>query len=97
MLFLKFLLMVLHSTRKLYGKMLYCLLFMGVRFSELRKLSVDCIKQNNEGVYYLELLQYKTEAFYEKPVYRNCIRIIQNEIEKNKKRFGADEVVLPSA
>ena len=81
---------IIPSMPKLYGKMLYCLLFMGVRFSELRKLSIDCIKQNDEGVYYLELLQYKTEAFYEKPVYRNCIRIIQNEIEKNKKRFSED-------
>lgn len=81
---------VIPMMPKLYGKMLYCLIFLGVRYSELAKLSIDCIKQNEDGTYYLDLWQYKTDVFYEKPVYQNCIKIIKNEIELNKKRFGED-------
>lgn len=77
---------------KLYGKMVYCLIFLGLRFSELAKLSIDSIKQNDNGTYYLDIWQYKTDAIYEKPIYKNCIKIMQNEIAKNKELFGEENV-----
>lgn len=83
---------VIPDMPKLYGRMVYCLLFLGVRFSELARLSVDCLKQNDNGTYYIDLWQYKTDSLYEKPVYKNCIKIIQNEIMQNQKRFGKENV-----
>ena len=88
----KGLLNVLPQMPKLYGRMVYCLLFLGMRFSELAKLDVNAIKKNDDGTYYLDLWQYKTQAANEKPVFENTLKIMAAEIERNKKRFGEDNV-----
>ena len=67
----KGLLNVLPQMPKLYGRMVYCLLFLGMRFSELAKLDVNAIKKNDDDTYYLDLWQYKTQAVNEKPVFEN--------------------------
>ena len=77
---------------KLYGRMVYCLLFLGMRFCELAKLDVNAIKQNDDGTYYLDLWQYKTQAVNEKPIFETTIKIMLAEIERNKKRFGEENV-----
>lgn len=77
---------------KLYGRIIYCLIFLGLRFSEIAELSIDAIKQHDDGTYYLDISQYKTNADYEKPLYENCVTIMQREIERNKKRFGEENV-----
>ena len=77
---------------KLYGRIVYCLIFMGVRYSELAKLPIDRIKQDENGKYYLDIWQTKTYDMYEKPIYQNCVNIMLQEIERNKKRFGAENV-----
>lgn len=88
----KGLLNVLPQMPKLYGRMVYCLLFLGMRFSELARLDVNAIKKNDDGTYYLDLWQYKTQAVNEKPVFENTLKIMAAEIERNKKRFGEDNV-----
>ena len=88
----KGLLNVLPQMPKLYGRMVYCLLFLGMRFSELAKLDVNAIKKNDDDTYYLDLWQYKTQAVNEKPVFENTLKIMAAEIERNKKRFGEDNV-----
>lgn len=88
----KALLNVLPQMPKLYGRMVYCLLFLGMRFSELAKLDVNAIKQNDDGSYYLDLWQYKTQAVTNKPIFKNTVKIMAAEIEKNKKRFGEENV-----
>ena len=88
----KALLNVLPQMPKLYGRMVYCLLFLGMRFCELAKLDVNAIKQNDDGSYYLDLWQFKTQAVNNKPIFENTIRIMKAEIERNKKRFGEENV-----
>lgn len=82
---------ILHMP-KLYGRIVYCLIFMGVRYSELAKLPIDSIKQDENGKYYIDIWQTKTLDMYDKPLYQNCVNIMLQEIEKNKKRFGAENV-----
>ena len=89
---IKGLLNVLPQMPKLYGRMVYCLLFLGMRFCELAKLDVNAIKQNDDGTYYLDLWQYKTQAVNEKPIFETTIKIMLAEIERNKKRFGEEKV-----
>lgn len=77
---------------RLYGRMVYCLLFLGMRFCELAKLDANAIKKNDDGTYYLDLWQYKTQTVNNKPIFENTIKIMAAEIERNKKRFGAENV-----
>lgn len=88
----KGLLNVLPQMPKLYGRMVYCLLFLGMRFSELARLDVNAIKQNDDGSYYLDLWQFKTQAANTLPVFENIVKIMKAEIERNKKRFGEKNV-----
>lgn len=83
---------VLPQMPKLYGRMVYCLLFLGMRFCELAKLDINAIKQNDDGSYYLDLWQFKTQAVNNKPIFENTIKIMVAEIERNKKRFGKENV-----
>lgn len=83
---------VLPQMPKLYGRMVYCLLFLGMRFSELAKLDINAIKQNDDGSYYLDLWQYKTQAITNKPIFGTIIKIMLAEISRNKKRFGEKNV-----
>lgn len=83
---------VLPKMKKIYGKMAYCLLFLGMRFSELARLDVNAIKQNDDGSYYLDLWQFKTQSANTLPVLENIVKIMKNEIEENRQKFGAENV-----
>ena len=75
-----------------YGKIVYMLIFTGVRISELLQLKVNALKIKSDGSYVLEIYQYKTEKYYSKPLDERPAKIILNEIQKNQERFGKENV-----
>ena len=75
-----------------YGKIVYMLIFTGVRISEILQLKVDALKMKPDGSYVLEIYQYKTEKYYSKPLDERPAKIILNEIQKNQERFGKENV-----
>ena len=77
---------------KIYGRMIYVLIHLGVRCSELTFLSVDALKQADDGSYYLIINQYKTDREYIKPITQQLAFLIQKEISRNKNKFGEDNV-----
>ena len=79
---------IIPKMPKLYGKMLYCLMTLGCRISEIVYLSVDSLKQYPDEKYYLVLKQFKTKAIYEKSIPDSAAQIMLSEIKKNKKLFG---------
>lgn len=79
---------IIPEMKTIYGKMLYILLSVGVRISELIYLEIDCLHQYEDKSYYILIYQYKTKSYYEKPISDNIAKIIQSEINKNKKKYG---------
>lgn len=81
---------IIPQMPKLYGKIVYCLMFLGVRYCELSHLEITAFKQNDDGTYYLDINQYKTNKINGKPVIPNLVPIIKHEIKINKERFGTE-------
>lgn len=87
---------IISKMPNIYAKIVYVLIFTGMRISELLLLSVDSIARNEDGSYYLNLHQYKTEKDYIKMLDEKPARIILNEIKKNKERFDDVKYVFVS-
>lgn len=83
---------IIPKMPNLYGKIIYLLIFTGIRISELLNLKVDSLKEKANGSYVLEIYQYKTEKYYSKPLDERAAKIISNEIQKNRERFGKENV-----
>lgn len=79
---------VLPKMKNPYRKMVYILLMLGMRFSELAYLKSEALKKSDDGQYYLDLEQYKTNTVNGKPVTEAIAKSILDEISKNKKKFG---------
>lgn len=73
-----------------YAKIIYILIYTGMRISEILELPKDSLKQNADGSYYLVVQQYKTEKDYIKPVDNKVAEIIISELKKNTALFGDD-------
>lgn len=83
---------IIPSLPKVYGRMIYTLILLGVRCSELTFLSVDALRQADDGTYYLLINQYKTKKEYMKPIPEKLAFILKKEIKRNKEKFGAENV-----
>lgn len=83
---------IIPSLPKIYGRMIYCLILLGIRCSELTYLSVDSLKQADDGTYYLLINQYKTKKEYMKPVPENLVLLLKKEIKRNQNIFGKENV-----
>lgn len=87
---------IISKMPDLYAKIVYVLIYTGMRISELLLLSVDSIAKDEDGSYYLNLHQYKTEKDYIKILDEKPAKIILNEIKKNKERFDDVKYVFVS-
>lgn len=83
---------IIPSLPKVYGRMIYTLILLGVRCSELTYLSVDALKQADDGTYYLLINQYKTKKEYMKPIPEKLAFILKKEIKRNQTTFGKENV-----
>lgn len=72
------------------GKIIYCLIVLGVRISELLNLKPEDIRKDENGEYYLVIYQNKTIKEYYKPITKAVAKVLLSEIAANKKRFGHD-------
>lgn len=72
------------------GKIVFCLLVLGVRISELLTLKPENIQQNEDGSYYAVISQVKTIAEYAKQLETTVAKILLAEIEANRKKLGAE-------
>lgn len=77
---------------KVYGRMIYALILLGIRCSELSFLSVDALKQADDGTYYLLINQYKTKKEYMKPIPEKLALLLKKEIKRNQDTFGKENV-----
>lgn len=77
---------------KVYGRMIYALILLGVRCSELTFLSIDALRQTDQGQYYLLINQYKTKKEYMKPIPEKLAFILKKEIRRNQDIFGKENV-----
>lgn len=75
-----------------YGKIIYLLIFTGLRISEVLELSVDALITNRDGTYSLNTTQYKTNKEYIKSLDERPAKIILHQIEKNIEKFGKENV-----
>lgn len=83
---------IISKLKDPYGKIIYLLIFTGMRISELLELSVDSLIKNADGTYALNIQQYKTNKEYIKPLDERPAKIILSQIEKNFKKFAAENV-----
>ena len=83
---------IIPSLPKVYGRMIYTLILLGVRCSELTYLSVDALKQTDDDTYYLLINQYKTKKEYMKPIPEKLAFILKKEIKRNQTTFGKENV-----
>lgn len=72
--------------------MIYALILLGIRCSELSFLSVDALKQTDDGTYYLLINQYKTKKEYMKPIPEKLALLLKKEIKRNQDTFGKENV-----
>lgn len=85
---LKSIIKVIPKMPKLYGKMLYVLITLGCRISELIYLRSCQLKKYPDGKYFLLLHQFKTKSDYEKSIPDSTAKIILTQIKRNKEKFG---------
>lgn len=81
---------VIPKMNKLYGKIVYILIFTGLRINELLHLPITALKQHEDKTWYLDIKQRKTKKEYDKPIPDNVAKILLSEIEKNKAKYGED-------
>ena len=79
-----------------YAKIVYLLIFTGMRISEALHLPVDSLTKSSDGKYLLTIHQYKTEKDYVKLLAESPAKVILSEIERNKKRFRDVKYVFVS-
>lgn len=79
-----------------YAKIIYVLIFTGMRISEALHLSVNALEKSSDDEYTLTIHQYKTEKDYVKMIPKYVAEVILDEIEKNKKRFKNVKYVFVS-
>ena len=79
-----------------YAKIVYLLIFTGMRISEALHLPVDSLTKSSDGKYLLTIHQYKTEKDYVKLLDESPAKVILSEIERNKKRFRDVKYVFVS-
>lgn len=87
---------VIPKMPKTYAKIIYLLIYTGMRISEVLHLSVDALVKSPDGSYFLNIHQYKTNKDYVKPIEEKPAKIILSEIERNKKRFKDVKYVFVS-
>jgi integrase len=64
--------------------------FCGMRISELRLCSIDCIKQHNKGQWSITFWRKKVKDFHTLPISRELAQVIQEQQEQTKKAKGQD-------
>lgn len=79
---------IIPKLKKTDGKILFCLMTLGVRISELLELKTKAVIKNEDGSYYLNLSMDKVDREHIKPLTNEVATIILSEIQKNKKRLG---------
>ncbi len=87
---------VIPKMPKTYAKIIYLLIYTGMRISEVLHLSVDSLVKSSDGSYFLNIHQYKTNKDYVKPLDEKPAKIILSEIERNKKCFKDVKYVFVS-
>lgn len=78
---------VIKKLNKTDGKIIFCLMTLGVRINELLSLTPSCLLQNDDGSYYLVINQSKVKREYKKELSSRIADILKNEIERNTKRL----------
>lgn len=79
---------IIPKLTKTDGKILFCLMTLGVRISEILELKTSAFIQNEDGSYYLNLGMDKVDREHIKPLTNEVAYIIKSEIEKNRKILG---------
>lgn len=72
------------------AKIVFCLKVLGCRINEILKLTPSQIIKNDEEEYCLKIYQGKVKKEYLKPIQKQTADILFSEINKNRKRFGAE-------
>ena len=77
-----------------YQRMYLILISCGMRISELCSLSINCIKQDNFGDFFLQYHQIKMKKEITIPITREIVSIIQTQQQKAKEQFGNNVLFL---
>lgn len=85
---------IIPKIKKPYNFVVFCLMMLGCRVSEVLNLKISQVKQSNDGSYYLVLHQHKTKAEYLKPLINQVDMVVNHLIKQNKKRFGENAVYV---
>lgn len=81
---------IIPKLNKTDGKILFCLMTLGVRVGEILELKTSSFIQKDDGSYYLNLGMDKVGREHIKPLNDEVACIIKSEIIKNKKRLGCE-------
>ncbi|MUG92598.1 tyrosine-type recombinase/integrase [Scytonema sp. UIC 10036] len=71
-------------------RMYLILISCGMRISELCNLSMNCIKQDSSGDFFLQYYQTKMKKEITIPITREVTIIIQEQQQKTKEKYGQD-------
>ena len=77
-----------------HQRMYLILISCGMRISELCSLSLNCIKPDNSGDFFLQYHQTKMKKEVTIPISREIARVIQTQQQKTKDKFGNDVLFL---
>lgn len=68
----------------------------GMRISELCKLSFDCLLQDAQGDFFLRYYQYKMKKEHSVPISKEVVAVIQEQKQFVKETYGQQSYLFPS-
>lgn len=77
-----------------YGRAIILHEILGCRICETLTLKTDCIRQDDNGTFYIHINQTKVNRSYKKPINNDIIALIKASIAYNKEHYGDCEYVF---
>lgn len=75
---------IIHKIPKIYGRMLMILRDTGLRISEVLRMPIDCVCDENDK-HYIRIYQYKTDRYNNIPLSDYAYDMILREIKRTRK------------